>query len=62
MSTELKKEYNALIPEHNAFLRKESAATKYSRQVRKYLETKEQQERNRAPREKAFSAEKERLS
>ena len=47
MSAELKKEYNALIPEHNAFLRKQTAAKQYSRQVRKYLETKEQQERNR---------------
>ena len=55
MSTELKKEYNALVPEHNAFLRKESAAKQYSRQVRKYLETKEQQERNRQYQERKRS-------
>ena len=55
MSTELKKEYNALVPEHNAFLRKESAAKQYSRQVRKYLETKEQQERDRQYQERKRS-------
>ena len=46
MSTELKKEYNALVPEHNAFLRKQTAAKQYSRQVRKYLESQAKQERD----------------
>ncbi len=52
MSTKLKEKYNALVPEHNAFLRRKAAASQYSRQVRKYLEDQRQQERNRQYQEK----------
>ena len=58
MSTELKKEYNALVPEHNAFLRKQTAAKQYSRQVRKHLESQAKQERDRQYREKKISHQK----
>lgn len=47
MSLELKEKYNALVPEHNAFLRKRDTANKYTKQVRRYLENQEQQDRNR---------------
>ena len=46
-STKLKEKYNALVPEHNAFVTKRDTAHKYTRQVRNYLQNKEQQERNR---------------
>ena len=44
---ELKNEYNALLPEHNAFVKRQAAASKYAKQVRRYLDAKRQQERNR---------------
>jgi len=60
-STKLKEKYNALLPEHNAFVTKRDTAHKYTRQVRNYLQNKEQQERNRQYQEKkAHSTEKER--
>ena len=34
---ELKSKYNALVPEHNAFITRRDTALKYTRQVRKYL-------------------------
>ena len=46
-SNRLKDKYNALVPEHNAFLKRQMAASQYTRQVRIYLQNKEQQERNR---------------
>ena len=54
----LKEKYNALVPEHNAFLRRKAAASQYSRQVRNYLESKYQQERNRRYQEKKRSQQK----
>ena len=51
-STKLKEKYNALVPEHNAFVTKRDTAHKYTRQVRNYLQIKEQQERNRQYQEK----------
>jgi len=51
-STKLKEKYNALVPEHNAFVTKRDTAHKYTRQVRNYLQSKEQQERDRQYREK----------
>lgn len=57
-STELKLQFNALLPEHNAFLRKQAAASQYTRQVRRYLEAKEQQERNRQYQERKRSQQK----
>lgn len=51
-STKLKEKYNALLPEHNAFVTKRDTAHKYTRQVRNYLQNKEQQERNRQYQEK----------
>lgn len=54
-SLELKEKYNALVPEHNSFLRKQTAASQYTRQVRRYLEAKEQQERNRQYQERKRS-------
>lgn len=58
MSLELKEKYNALVPEHNAFLRKKTAASQYSRQVRRYFENQEQQERNRQYQERKLSQQK----
>ena len=55
MSAKLKEKYNALVPEHNAFLRRKAAASQYSRQVRKYLDAQHQQERNRQYQEKKRS-------
>ena len=46
-SNRLKDKYNALVPEHNAFLKRQMAASQYTRQVRIYLQNKEQQEHNR---------------
>lgn len=54
-STKLKEKYNALLPEHNAFLRRQSVASQYTRQVRQYLDSKRQQERNRQYQEKKRS-------
>lgn len=54
-SNKLKEKYNALVPEHKAFLRRQAAASQYSRQVRNYLESKRQQERNRQYQEKKRS-------
>jgi len=47
MSDKLKEKYNALVPEHRAFLKRQAAASQYTRQVRNYLDSKRQQERNR---------------
>ena len=47
MLIKLKMEYNALVPEHNSFLRRKAAASQYTRQVRTYLEKQHQQERDR---------------
>ena len=47
MSNQLKLRYNALVPEHNAFLRKKAAASQYTRQVRTYLEHQYRQEQDR---------------
>ena len=58
MSAKLKEKYNALVPEHNAFLRRKAAASQYSRQVRKYLDAQHQQERNRQYQEKKRSQQK----
>ena len=58
MSAKLKKKYNALVPEHNAFLRRKAAASQYSRQVRKYLDDQRQQERNRQYQERKRSQQK----
>lgn len=57
-STELKLQFNALLPEHNAFIRKRDTAQKYTRQVRNYLESKRQQERNRQYQERKRSQQK----
>ena len=60
-STKLKEKYNALLPEHNAFVTKRDTAHKYTWQMRNCLQNKEQQERNRQYQEKkAHSTEKER--
>ena len=58
MSAKLKKKYNALVPEHNAFLRRKAAASQYSRQIRKYLDNQRQQERNRQYQERKRSQQK----
>ena len=58
MSAKLKEKYNALVPEHNAFLRRKAAASQYSRQVRKYLDDQRQQERNRQYQERKRSQQK----
>ena len=58
MSAKLKKKYNALVPEHNTFLRRKAAASQYSRQVRKYLDNQRQQERNRQYQERKRSQQK----
>jgi hypothetical protein len=47
LSNDLKIRYNRLVPEHNAFLAKKTAAMPYVRTVRSYLEQRHQQERNR---------------
>ena len=43
----LKNKYNALLPEHNAFVKRQEVASQYAKQVRQYLDSKRQQERNR---------------
>ena len=58
MSAKLKEKYNALVPEHNVFLRRKAAASQYSRQVRKYLDDQRQQERNRQYQERKRSQQK----
>ena len=58
MSAKLKEKYNALVPEHNTFLRRKATASQYSRQVRKYLDAQHQQERNRQYQEKKRSQQK----
>ena len=57
-SDKLKKKYNALVPEHNAFLRRQRAASQYTRQVRNYLDSQRQQERNKHYQEKKRSQQK----
>jgi len=46
LSNDLKIRYNRLVPEHNAFLAKKTAAVPYVKAVRSYLEQRRQQERN----------------
>ena len=58
MSLELKEKYNALVPEHNAFLRKRDTANKYTKQVRRYLENQKKQERDRQYRERKLTQQK----
>jgi len=58
ISKKLKTEYNTLVPEHKVFLARKQAASQYSRQVRNYLESKKQQERNRQYQEKKRSKQK----
>lgn len=58
MSLELKEKYNALVPEHNAFITKRDTAHKYTKQVRRYLEAKEQQKRNKQYQERKRSQQK----
>lgn len=58
MSDKLKDKYNALVPEQKAFLKRKAAALQYTRQVRNYLETKRQQERNRQYQERKRSQQK----
>ena len=41
---ELKSQFNALVPEHNAFLRRKASASQYTRQIRTYLQRQHQQE------------------
>lgn len=53
----LKEKYNALVPEHKTFL-KRKAASQYTQQVRNYLESKKQQERNRQYQERKRSQQK----
>lgn len=55
---ELKSEYNALVPKHNAFLKRKAVASQYTRQVRNYLQAKQQQERNRQYQEEKRSQQK----
>ncbi len=55
---ELKSEYNALVPEHNSFLRRKAVATRYTRQVRNYLQAKQQQERDRQYQERKCTQQK----
>ena len=51
---ELKSEYNALVPEHNAFLKRQAAAS----QVRSYLDKQHQQERDRQYQERKRTQQK----
>jgi len=55
---DLKMEYNALVPEHNAFLKKKAAATPYTKTVRTYLENQKKQERDRQYRERKLTQHK----
>ena len=54
----LKSEYNALVPEHNAFIKRQAVASQYTRQVRNYLQVKQQQESDRQYQEKKRSQQK----
>ncbi len=58
MLTDLKMEYNALVPEHNAFLKKKAAAIPYTKTVRTYLENQKKQERDRQYRERKLTQQK----
>lgn len=55
MLTNLKMEYNALVPEHNVFLKKKAAAAPYLKTVRTYLENQKKQERDRQYQERKRS-------
>lgn len=55
---ELKSKYNALVPEHNAFLRRKAAASQYTRQIRTYLQRQHQQEYERQHNERKRSQQK----
>ena len=57
-SDKLKEKYNALVPEQKAFLARKQVASQYTRQVRKYLESRRQQDRNRQYQEKKRSKQK----
>ena len=58
MLIDLKSEYNALVPEHNAFLKRQAAASQYTRQVRSYLDKQHQQERDRQYQERKHTQQK----
>lgn len=58
MLTDLKMEYNALVPEHNAFLKKKATAAPYLKTVRTYLENQKKQERDRQYRERKLTQQK----
>ncbi len=58
MLIDLKMEYNALVPEHNAFLEKKAAAAPYLKTVRTYLENQKKQERDRQYRERKLTQQK----
>ena len=60
MLTNLKMEYNALVPEHNAFLKKKAAAAPYLKTVRTYLENQKKQERDRQYRERKLTQKRKR--
>lgn len=55
MLADLKTEYKALLPEHNAFLKRKAAAAPYTKTVRTYLENQRQQERDRQYKERKLT-------
>lgn len=57
-SEKLKAEYNALVPEHNVFLKRQAAAAPYVRTVRTYLQSQHQQERNKQSRQRQIDQQK----
>lgn len=54
----VKEYYNALVPEHKAFLKKKAAAAPYVKAVRTYLEKQQQQEHDRQYRERKLTKQK----
>lgn len=58
MLTDLKMEYNALVSEHNTFLKKKAAAAPYLKTVRTYLENQKKQERDKQYRERKLTQQK----
>ncbi len=58
MLTDLKMKYNAILPEHNAFLKKKATAAPYLKTVRTYLENQKKQERDRQYRERKLTQQK----
>ena len=57
-SEKLKAEYNSLVPEHNAFLKRQAAAAPYVRTVRTYLQSQHQQERNKQSKQRQIDQQK----